>query len=486
TATTLRTKGTLYQGDADAGTITVQPNKWEAVGNVYASAIDWTKLQKSGGLSGTFYLWDPKAGNNTVLGAYQTFSPLSGIAQGGYVPFLPGSFGSGTVSDPFVSNKLIESGQAFMVTAAGTAGSVTLVEAAKVAGNGRNVFRPSAPLNEIQQFKANLYSVSANGNTLVDGNLEVFDDGFAATVDGADAIKFPNSGENFGILNDNHKLVVDARPRVTIKDTLAFEIWNMNQQTYRLEFLPTAMNVPGLSATLQDNYLNTNTPISLAGEVVNHDFVIDANSASKDIHRFRIVFTQAPTAPLPVSFISLSANHTGAAIKVDWKVAGERGISRYEVERSADGRTFGSIGNVTATGNNVSRDLDYTWLDATPLSGTSFYRVKSIGNAGEVKYTNIVRVQIGNVKPAYTISPNPVEGSTVNVQFKNQPKGRYNLNLVTNDGRTIFTTIAEHVGGNSTQIINLPSVIARGAYQLEIIAPDNTKQVQTLFINTTK
>jgi hypothetical protein len=90
------------------------------------------------------------------------------------------------------------------------------------------------------------------------------------------------------------------------------------------------------------------------------------------------------------------------------------------------------------------------------------------------------------VKPSYTIAPNPVEGSTVNLQFKNRVAGRYNVRLLSNAGQVIFTTIAEHAGGNSTQLISLPATIARGAYQIEIIAPDKTTEVQNLFINTTK
>ena len=97
-----------------------------------------------------------------------------------------------------------------------------------------------------------------------------------------------------------------------------------------------------------------------------------------------------------------------------------------------------------------------------------------------------MKVLIGNVKPGYSISPNPVEGSIVNLQFKNQPQGRYNIRLMSSIGEVIFTSVAEHAGGNSTQLLNLPAAIARGAYQLEIIAPDKIKEVQNLFINTIK
>ena len=478
-ATVLRTKGTLYQGDLTAQAISVGVGKFEPVGNLYASAIDFTGLTRTGGVSSTFYVWDPKAGVANALGAYQTFNPLND-----YKPFLPGSYGTAVGgATPFRRNTLIESGQGIMVTASGSAGTIGLLESSKTAGTGQNVFRPTAG---IQKLKTNLYKVEGATETLVDGNLAAFDAAFSNSVDGDDALKFANSNENFGINRSNTKLVVEARQPVVTRDTLYFDMWNMSNATYKIEFKAEEMSVLGLTAVLKDKYLGTATPVDLSGAFMYHNFMVDANPASKDISRFAIIFTQANGGALPVNFISLSANRTGAAVKVDWKVGSENAIRQYEIQRSTDGRTFSTAGTVAATGNNTSREIAYTWLDATPFNGTSFYRVKSIGIAGDIKYTTIAKVAGGDIKPAYTISPNPVEGSTVNLQFKNQPQGRYNINLITNDGRVIFTAIAEHAGGNSTQILNLPSFIARGAYQVEIVSPEKKKDVQTLFINTTK
>ena len=243
------------------------------------------------------------------------------------------------------------------------------------------------------------------------------------------------------------------------------------------------MNEPGLTAYLVDNQTGITTPIDLVSGVTTYDFTASASTAT---NRFKVVFNQVPAAPLPVTFISISANKVAAGVKVDWKVAAERGIQQYEVERSADAVSFTKIGTVTATGSGSSAEISYNWMDNSPINGTNFYRIKSVAVSGEVKYTYIVKVLLGNVKPAFTISPNPVEGSTVNVQFKNQPQGRYNIRLLSSIGEVIFTSIAEHAGGSSTQILNLPTMIARGTYQLEIIAPDKTKEVQNLFINTLK
>ncbi len=475
TPTTLRTTGTLYIGDQAA--IPVAASKFDLIGNTYVSPIDFLGLTRTN-MVNTFYLWDPKlvvgTAPNQSLGGYVTFSLTNGFVG------VPNSSSYG-----ITPRTTIQSGEAFMVQANAGGGSIQLKETAKVAGDGLNYFRPAAGF---EKLKANLYTVASdNTATMADANVSVFNDAFSNSVDGDDAVKLTNAGENFSIYRENKNLVIEGRQAIADYDTTYFNMWNMQQgKQYRMELITEQMDIPGLTGYLVDNYLGTSTALNMTG-TMNYDFTITtANAASSAIDRFKVVYRQVQAGPLPVSFISIGANKVGAAVKVEWKVSAERGIKRYEVERSADGSKFATAGSVTATGNS-STDLSYAWMDVTPLTGTNFYRIKSVGVAGEVKYTNIVKVSIGDVKPSFTIAPNPVEGSTVNLQFKNQAAGRYSVRLLSNAGQIVFTTIAEHAGGNSTQIISLPVTIARGSYQIEIIAPDKTtREVQNLFINTIK
>lgn len=476
TPTTLRTTGTLYIGDQAA--ISVASGKFDLIGNTYVSPIDFLGLTRTN-MVNTFYLWDPKllvgTPPNQSLGGYVTFSLTNGFVG------VPNSSSYG-----LTPHTTIQSGEAFMVQANAGGGSVQLKESSKVLGDGLNFFRPAAGF---EKLKANLYIVAAdNTTTMADANVSVFNDAFSNNVDGDDAVKLTNAGENFSIFRENKNLVIEGRQAVADYDTTYFNMWNMQQgRQYRMEFITEQMDIPGLTGYLVDNYLGTSTPLNMTGSM-NYEFTVStANAASSAIDRFKVVYRQVQAGPLPVSFISIGANKVGAAVKVDWKVSAERGIKRYEVERSADGSKFATAGSVAATGNNNGTDISYAWMDVTPLTGTNFYRIKSVGVAGEVKYTNIVKISIGDVKPSFTIAPNPVEGSTVNLQFKNQAAGRYSVRLLSNAGQIVFTTIAEHAGGNSTQIISLPVTIARGAYQIEIIAPDKkTREVQNLFINTIK
>ena len=470
--TTLRTTGTLYQGNQAARS--VANNTFALVGNIYASAIDFTGLTRTGGMTNQFWVWDPKLSLGGSLGAYQAFS---GTIPFNFVPLIPGgSYPTG------VPNTVIESGQAFFVYARSAPGSIALNESAKTAG----VNLPFRPLNgsAIPTLRTFVHGVSGSSTTyLADVNYVAFDPSFSNAVDENDVVKFTNTNENVAVRRDNVDLLVESRQPVQNNDSILINMWNMRPQTYRFTFEPQHMNTISATAMLVDRFTNTNTPISLTQNTT-VDFTVTSNPASANQDRFRILFNVG--APIPVTFTNVSAYSRNGGIQVDWKVAAELNINRYQVERSTDGRNFTTAGTVAATGNTGS-EVNYGWFDPNPTPGTHFFRIRSIGNAaGDVKLTQVVRVVIGGDQtPAVTVAPNPIQSNTMNVQFRNVTGGRYNLRLMNAAGQVMYTNIAELVGGNSTMTYRLPVVITAGTYTLEVLGSDRkTRFTQTIIINT--
>ncbi|MGZ8561550.1 MAG: T9SS type A sorting domain-containing protein, partial [Flavisolibacter sp.] len=76
----------------------------------------------------------------------------------------------------------------------------------------------------------------------------------------------------------------------------------------------------------------------------------------------------------------------------------------------------------------------------------------------------------GAVKPRswLTIYPNPVSGSTVNVEFSNMDKGTYMVTLVNDLGQVIYNKPVFHAGGSIIQQIKLNHNLARGVYQIQV------------------
>ncbi|MFZ4059301.1 MAG: T9SS type A sorting domain-containing protein, partial [Ferruginibacter sp.] len=456
---TLRTKGVLYQGTQSE--VPVQSGLFALVGNVYASAINFSQLTRNN-IDNAYYTWDPKVVSGNSLGIYQTYSTATGWIPGG------GSYSAS-------NNDRIESGQAFFVHASGGSGSVQFTEAAKV-GSNRNVFRPATPADmPIMQLRTKMYTVTGGIDTLVDAAATIFGNVYSNDIDENDAVKLGNSGENLGIVRNTKSLVIESKLPVVAEDTLFFNIWNMTKRNYKFEFVPENMAAVGVTAYLKDKYLGTTVPISASGNsTVN--FTVTAAAGSYAMDRFSIVFK--PAVVLPVNFTHISAYKQNATNVVNWKVEAETNTLNYDVQRSADGRVFNSMGTVSASGLN-----QYRFVDVQPLSGVNYYRIVSADRDGSRKYSTVVKVVDATVGGSITIAPNPVKGNVVALQLNNQNKGIYALRLVNSVGQVTYSTIINHAGGTAVETLQLPKLMTPGIYQVQLILPDNTQQTQKLIIS---
>jgi len=175
--------------------------------------------------------------------------------------------------------------------------------------------------------------------------------------------------------------------------------------------------------------------------------------------------TQLNAFPLPVTFTGFKAYQKLNDIELEWKVT-ESDIYKYEIERSADGRTFVKIGEVMATGRTGM--LTYTFLDANPFAGSNFYRIKIIEVAATSKYTNIVKVSLGSTGSMLTIYPNPVREKMLNIEMKTLAKGTYTFTLYNNLGQKVFTKQIDHAGTPASEVIILPTAITKGIYHVQV------------------
>jgi len=176
-----------------------------------------------------------------------------------------------------------------------------------------------------------------------------------------------------------------------------------------------------------------------------------------------------PVSNLPVTFTDIKGYQKNAGIQIDWNVATESNINRYEIEKSANGQQFTKVGTLAPKTNNNGA-ASYNWFDATPFDGNNFFRIKAIdnGSTGRVKYTQIINVKIGKGKSDVVVYPNPVKDRTIGLQFNNEPKGTYTVEVVNGLGQRILSQKILHPGGSATQTIQLNNAVPKGVYQLRL------------------
>lgn len=91
--------------------------------------------------------------------------------------------------------------------------------------------------------------------------------------------------------------------------------------------------------------------------------------------------------PLPVRFVNVDVKKENIGAKLTWKVAEERGVLRYDIEKSPDGSSFSKIGSVDAAGKT-----EYEYTDHY-IQTKSFYRIRSVDEDGKYKFSIILRLQ---------------------------------------------------------------------------------------------
>jgi hypothetical protein len=307
---------------------------------------------------------------------------------------------------------------------------------------------------------------------LADGVRVQYKAGADTGLTSADITKMSNFSENLSIARNGKNLVIEQRPTISNRDTIFLSVWNAGVGNHQFNITPTNFS-PGLECYLQDLYLNTSLPIDLSVST-DHNFSITPDVASQNENRFRIVFRESST--LPVNFTAIKAYpKNGNNIQVEWNVANETAISNYDVEKSTDGRNFSKAGTVTATGAT-----SYNWLDVNPVLANNYYRVKSVGVNGDIKYTSVVNVKLGKSGAAVSVYPNPVKDNAISVQFSNLAKGSYTVTLYNAAGQVMATKLVQHNGGSATEQMALPT-LSKGLYQLEVKG-NETKSSQTIMI----
>ncbi len=363
-----------------------------------------------------------------------------------------------------VSNitQFAQSASAFFVDAR-TAGSLTINEAHKSAGGSDNVFRPVATQ---QKMYINLRSVNADATKpVVDGAMVGYGENFSNGIDQFDAGRLLGSVESISVLRDSVPFTIERRQPITERDTIFLRLAGMRNRRYQLEFIPSAFDTTFLSAWLEDATTAASTPLS-TGTTTLYDFTI---SSGYNPGRFRIVFKKNQPIVVPVKFTSVKAIRQNANIAVTWKVENQVNVTRYEIEKSADGSNFSKVGMVSATGG-ANSSATYTWIDERVLAGMNYYRIKMIEVDGRHSYSPVARVSF-NAQSEITIYPNPVTNNTYQLKMTGQPEGEYQLTTYSSDGQRVGSNKVQYNGADAIKKVVLQSKLPQGLYKVEIRKP---------------
>ncbi len=439
--------GSTYQASAYGLNGTV--GKFSMIANPYIAPIQWgtgtgtnssttTVYGASSNINGSYYYYDTKFGSTGTYAAYNA---------------LTGSVYAGNTTSGY-----IQPGQAFFVQTSASSPTVVIKETAKATSVAKvAVFGAAAPLSKI--YISLLKQDASNTYNNVDAAAIAFHESFTnATYGPQDAIKFGNNNDNLSISDKGKALSIDGRLPATATDKIPVNIGNISGTAYQLDIDATTYSANGFAPYLVDSYKGTTA--TLTSGLNSFKFTVDAKVAGSFENRFSIAFK--PTT-LAVNSIVATAKLNNKIATISWNTVGEKGVSRFEVEKSTDAKNFVKIGQASAKNTSTAT---YTTTDNNTTAATNYYRIKAISEVGTVSYSNVAQLTVNSKQ--FSVYPNPLVGKALTVSFGNVAAGKYTVTINNVLGQRVQEVAISHAGGSASHAITVNKTLAAGTYSVTI------------------
>jgi len=325
------------------------------------------------------------------------------------------------------------------------------------------------------QLITNLYIVPPGKSpVLMDGTLTQFSVNYSNDINGMDARKMTNPGENWGMIRDNKVFIIERRHVIEGTDSVFFKMWNMRKEmNYRVQFIASNLNFPGRSAVLIDNYLKTSVPVGL-NDTTSVNFNITNDAASAAANRFSLIISNSVSEGLaPVEFIFSNAARTNQTVNLSWKAENISKGNIFSIQKSDDGINFFDAATVNVSDPAKSQ---YEYSDKTPKEGDNYYRIATTDKNGTQSFSKTMKVNVTPGLEGISVYPNPATAENLNLKMANLTPGEYNIRILNSFGQVFLQKKVQYNGGTAIERIQPAQKVPSGIYRIEIISKDGKRK----------
>jgi len=175
---------------------------------------------------------------------------------------------------------------------------------------------------------------------------------------------------------------------------------------------------------------------------------------------------------LPVQFLSFGGSAQGLQTALNWSIIASKDVDHFEIERSPDNTAYTKVGAVTDA-VKLNQQQSFSYMDDISAVGGDiiYYRLKVIGKAGEVQYSNVLVIRRNQVKTPVTIMPNPAH-EYVAVRFFVEKESEVTIRLVDNIGKVVLLQKQKVAKGSNIIQLNGLTKYSSGVYSLQVLVND--------------
>jgi Secretion system C-terminal sorting domain len=177
-------------------------------------------------------------------------------------------------------------------------------------------------------------------------------------------------------------------------------------------------------------------------------------------------YTYVTTSTLSIELDKIEVKKLSNSSLLTWLTASEKDNATFQIERSANATDFSPIGEVKGAGNS-NAVKNYTFTDATPLSGVNYYRLKAVDYNGAATLSKIVSVNFtGKNGDKTAVYPNPVS-DVLRVDYTATDAATTAIQVTDLTGRVIISQNVSVTKGANLLPLNIAS-LPSGAYLVKI------------------
>ncbi|HEY6503838.1 MAG TPA: T9SS type A sorting domain-containing protein [Chitinophagaceae bacterium] len=168
----------------------------------------------------------------------------------------------------------------------------------------------------------------------------------------------------------------------------------------------------------------------------------------------------SPCSVLSASVFDLQAAINENIAQLKWKVYNNQLAGYFEIQRSADGINFTTVGNI-----NSQALPDYSFHDDIGgLTGPKvYYRIKLSGTDRVIKYSNIINLPVTTSRNKVTILPNPAR-DVMQVHVSSATNTRIKIDIFDASGKLVATKIRQVQRGNNVILLDDLAASPAGVY----------------------
>nr|WP_294899155.1 T9SS type A sorting domain-containing protein [uncultured Pedobacter sp.] len=202
-----------------------------------------------------------------------------------------------------------------------------------------------------------------------------------------------------------------------------------------------------VGTTLEANDLNA---LNTGDTLSKFKFDLPANTLAATFDTDNISVTSLPST-LPITLTTFTGKTVDKSVLLSWNTASEENNDYFDIQHSADGKSFTSIGKIDGAGTSkVAKD--YSFTDENPFAGTNYYKLVQHDFDGKTFESKVISV---DSKIAASQLAVYAAASEVKITLSSPNKTKGILQLFDISGRKLSKTSVDVNKGYNTFSLSL-------------------------------